>query len=308
MSKPLHAFVPGKPRQRHGHLKPEDLARRPLHEPLDHSHHIGRFDKRHLNVELREFGLPIGPQILVAKALGHLHVAVKSGHHQQLLVELRRLRQGEERTVIEPAGHEVVAGALWRAAAEHRRFHIDELKVIKIIAHDLHNAVPQEEIFLHGRPAQIEPAIFQPHLFTRQVGGARLENRRLGLVEHLKVLAGNLDRPGGELGVGGAIRAGPHRAPHEDHPFRPDGLRQRQQISGVFRAHHHLRAAPAIAEIDEDHPLVVANPVNPAAERHMSAEIFRTQFTAGVTSKHATNLSRRQEFHDRDFKTTDHAT
>ena len=50
-------------------------------------------DEGHLEVELGELGLAVGAQVLVAEAAGDLVVALEAAHHQQLLVELRRLRQ-----------------------------------------------------------------------------------------------------------------------------------------------------------------------------------------------------------------------
>ena len=53
-------------------------------------------EERGLDVDLRELGLAVGAQVLVAEALDDLVVAVEAGHHQQLLEQLRRLRQREE--------------------------------------------------------------------------------------------------------------------------------------------------------------------------------------------------------------------
>ncbi len=60
--------------------------------------------ERGLAVDLREFGLAVGAQVFVAEALGDLVVAVVAGHHQHLLVQLGRLRQGEELAVVHAAG------------------------------------------------------------------------------------------------------------------------------------------------------------------------------------------------------------
>src|SRR3712207_9041615 len=62
--------------------------------------------------ELRELGLPVGAQVLVAEAAGDLVVALEAGHHQQLLEELRRLGQRVELARAEPARHEEVARPL----------------------------------------------------------------------------------------------------------------------------------------------------------------------------------------------------
>ena len=73
--------------------------------------------ERHLDVDLRELGLAVGAQVLVAEAPHDLEVAVEARDHQELLVELRRLRQRVELARVDAAGHEVVARALGRRLA-----------------------------------------------------------------------------------------------------------------------------------------------------------------------------------------------
>ncbi len=75
-----------------------------------------RCDERRLDVDLRELGLTVRAQILVAEAARDLEVAVEPRDHEQLLVELRRLRQRVELARVHAARHQVVARAL-RASA-----------------------------------------------------------------------------------------------------------------------------------------------------------------------------------------------
>ncbi|CFE36123.1 Uncharacterised protein [Mycobacterium tuberculosis] len=49
-------------------------------------------DEAHLHIELGEFGLAVGAEVLVAVAAGDLVVAFHPRHHQQLLEQLRALR------------------------------------------------------------------------------------------------------------------------------------------------------------------------------------------------------------------------
>ena len=92
-----HRLVVGQPRPRRrrgdGEAGGLEHAR---HQPLDDTDHVVLLDERHLEVELRELGLAVGPQVLVAEAAGDLVVALEAGHHQQLLEQLRRLRQRVE--------------------------------------------------------------------------------------------------------------------------------------------------------------------------------------------------------------------
>ena len=89
-------------------------------------HDVLVLDERHLDVELGELGLAVGAQVLVAEAAGDLEVAVEAGDHQELLVELGRLRQGVEVPGVDPAGDQEVAGALGRAAAQDGRLDLEE--------------------------------------------------------------------------------------------------------------------------------------------------------------------------------------
>ena len=88
--------------------------------------HVLDLDERHLEVELGEVGLAVGAQVLVAEAAGDLVVALEPGDHQQLLEELRRLRQRVERAPLEPARDEEVAGALRGRAGQHRGLDVEE--------------------------------------------------------------------------------------------------------------------------------------------------------------------------------------
>lgn len=90
-----------------------------------------------LDVELGELGLTIGAQILVPEAAGDLIVAVHAGHHEQLLEELRRLRQRKELARMGTAGHQIVARALGRGLGQDRGLDIQKTLRIQEIAHRL---------------------------------------------------------------------------------------------------------------------------------------------------------------------------
>ena len=73
-----------------------------------------------------ELELPVGAEILVAEAHRDLVVAVEPADHEQLLHELRRLRQRVEAARLEPQRDEEVARALGVPASEDRRLDVDE--------------------------------------------------------------------------------------------------------------------------------------------------------------------------------------
>ena len=67
-----------------------------MHHTLCHNEDILDIDKGHFKVYLRKFGLSVGAQVFVAEASCELDISVVARDHKQLLVDLRRLRQGVE--------------------------------------------------------------------------------------------------------------------------------------------------------------------------------------------------------------------
>ena len=82
--------------------------------------------ERHLDVDLRELELAVGAQVLVAEAAHDLEVAIRARDHQDLLEDLRRLRQRVELARVDAARHEEVARAFRRRLREDRRLDLPE--------------------------------------------------------------------------------------------------------------------------------------------------------------------------------------
>jgi hypothetical protein len=80
----------------------------------------------HLQIDLRELKLAVGAQVLVAEAAGDLEVAVEAGDHEDLLEDLRRLRQRVELARMHAAGDEKIARALGRGLGQDGRFDLEK--------------------------------------------------------------------------------------------------------------------------------------------------------------------------------------
>ena len=76
----------------------------------------------HLQIDLGELELAIGALIFVAEAAGDLEVAVEAGDHEDLLEDLRRLRQRVELAGMDAAGNEEIARAFGCGLVEDGRF------------------------------------------------------------------------------------------------------------------------------------------------------------------------------------------
>jgi hypothetical protein len=156
------------------------LSPQRLHQALRRIHHVFRADEGSLDIDLREFGLAIRSQILIAKTARDLKVPVEPGDHQQLLVELRRLRQRVELPGMHATRHEVVASALGSRLGENRRLHLEEPEGVEVATSRLHEAVPEDDVPLQLGTSQIEVSVSEPKLFRGQhlALPARHGNRR----------------------------------------------------------------------------------------------------------------------------------
>ena len=107
----------------------EDLAPQAADDCLADLDDVLLLDERHLDVELGELRLPVGAEVLVAVAAGDLEVALQPRDHEQLLEQLRRLRQGVPAAGLKAYRHEEIARALGRRSGEGRCLHLDEAGV-----------------------------------------------------------------------------------------------------------------------------------------------------------------------------------
>ena len=237
---------------------------------LEHRADLFLGEERGLDVDLRELGLAVGAQVFVAEALDDLVVAVEAGHHQQLLEQLRALRQRVELAVVHAAGHQVVARTLGRALGQHRRLDVDEAVGIEELAHLHRHAIAQPHVALHRRAAQVEHAVRQAH-GLRQVLVVELERRRDAGVQHLELVRQHFDLAADQVGVVGAGGPRPHQPGHLEAELVAHALGGAEGVGAVGVA-DDLHQAFAVAQVDEDHAAVVASAVGPAHQGHGLAE------------------------------------
>ena len=241
------------------------VAQQLLHERED----VLLAHEARLDIELRELGLPVRAQILVAEALDDLIVAIEARHHQQLLHELRRLRQREEVALLRAARHEIVARALGRRLRQDRRLDVDEAVLVHELAQRARHGVAQPQVLQHRLAAQIEIAVAQPQLLAD--GLVVMERRRLRLREHRELRREHLDLAAREVRVDGAFGARAHAALDGEHELRAQPLGFREHL-GAIGIEHDLQQTLAIAQVDENHAAVIAAPVHPTGHRHCPAD------------------------------------
>src|SRR6266511_2505292 len=134
----------------------------PHGDPLHQGEDEFAVGERHLHVELSQLLQPVGAWVLVAEAARDLVVALEARDHEQLLCDLRRLRQRVEPPRLQARGHDEVARSFGRRLPEHRSLDVDETLALHFLADDPYELRPDADVPLHVPAAQVEPAVLHP--------------------------------------------------------------------------------------------------------------------------------------------------
>ena len=164
--------------------------------------------KRHLDVELGELRLPVGAEVLVAVAARDLVVALHAADHQQLLEQLRALRQRVPGARTQPRRHQEVAGTLGGGAGQRRGLDLDELAVVQHRAGGVVDLAAQAHRGGRAGAAQVEVAVRQAHLLPHLDVVVDGERQRRAGAEDLDVGRDDLDVAGRQVRVLVALGAG----------------------------------------------------------------------------------------------------
>jgi hypothetical protein len=150
----------------------------------------------------------------------------------------------------------------------------------------------QPHVVLQPRPPQVEVAIPETHVFRDRRVFRDLKRRRLRFVENANVPRQDFDLAGGQLRVGGVVRAPLNEARDTDHELRSQPLGDRHQ--GVVFTDDDLGDTCAIADIDERHAAEVPDTMHPPEQHHFRADIAGTQSAAGMRSCEIAELFRHE--------------
>ena len=247
--------------------------------------HEGGFD-----INLGKFRLTVGAQVFIAKALRNLVVAVKTGHHQQLLEQLRALRQRKKVAFIDAARHQIITRAFWRAFGQHRGFDVDEPVGIEKLARFHCHAVTQHQVVLHVGAAQVQHPVREACGF-RQVVVVQLKRRCHAGVEHDQLMAQHLDLAAFQAGVDGAFRTRADNALDLNAELVAHVFGNAEHL-GPVRVANYLHIALAVAQVNENHAAMVSAAVDPAAQADgLIHQAFGDQTAIGRTHLSALFLS-----------------
>ena len=262
-----HRLGPGHARERriqlNVHHLGEDVADHAFHGVL----HVALAHEGEFHVELGEFQLAVGTQRLIAEAARDLVIAVEPRDHQDLIEQLRRLRQRVELARVHARRHQEVACTFGRGLGEDGCLDVLETACVQPAAQRLHQADAGTLLALHVGAAQVQVAVLQAYVLARVL--MVVERQRLGLVEHGDAGGDHLDLAGADLGVDRLARA--HHALDLQHVLVAQRGGDLEHL-GIGRIHRHLHDAFVVAQVDEAHAAEVAGDIGPAAQGYGLAD------------------------------------
>ena len=279
-----HGFFILHAREGTGDVHAHDVVEHAGHEVFGHGHDLFLVHEAHLDIHLGEFGLAVGTQVFVTEAAHDLEVAVETAHHEQLLEQLGRLRQGVELAGVETAGHQEVAGAFGRGLGEHRGLHFQEAVVVQLAADGLGHLVAQAQVGLHARTAQVQITPGQAQVLTGVAAFFDGEGRGLGGVEQLPLMHHHFDGAGDQVGVSHALGTGTHHARDGQHVFGTQDVRVLVRGGSDIGAENDLGQAFTVTQVHEDEAAVVAAVLHPAHEADRLSIVVQGQLAASVAA------------------------
>ena len=238
----------------------------------------------HFAVDLREFRLAIGTQVLVAETFHNLEITVESRHHQQLLQSLRRLGKSIELPRIHARRNDKVASAFRRRAYEHRRFHFEEAFAVKVAAHLHRHLMAQFKIFADGISPQIKVAVLHAQIVAAIGIVFNRKRRHLAFVQHCEAIHYYLDVAGRHIRIFiGTLR---NDAFCLYDVFAPKVIGRFTKLGVCLIVENKLRNAITVAKIDKSHASHFPGTLHPAGQSDDFSGIRQAKFSAGIGSIH----------------------
>ena len=160
----VHGFLPCDPLDRKLHVHIQHFFEKICQKSFIHINNIVHIHERKLHVDLGELRLTVRAEVLIPETTGDLDIAVITGTHQKLFVQLGRLGQSVETSGMDSGGHQIISRAFRSALAQHGRLDLQESFVREEFSGKHCHFALQHDISLKIRPSQIQITVFQTDL------------------------------------------------------------------------------------------------------------------------------------------------
>lgn len=154
------------------------------------------------------------------------------------------------------------------ALGEHRGFHVNESLRVHVPTHAGRSPVPQEDVLLQTRPAEIEVSVLEPQrvidldtVFDNERGSG-------GFVEDRHLMGDNLHVTGEHARIAHLFGAHGEQPGHCDAVLGPQRVGHGMCLRLVFRVAHDLGDPGAVAYVDENEAAEVPPALHPAEQGH----------------------------------------
>ena len=253
------------------------------HHGLDGRQDVILLDEAHLEVELVEFaGQPVGARVFVAEARRDLEIAVEARHHDQLLVLLRRLRQGVELARMKTARHQKVARAFGRRCSQDRCREFEEAALAHAVAHLGDDPGALDDVPVQRFAPEVEKAVLQADVFGIFGFAEDRQRQLLGHRQDLDLAGKNLDLAGRQVGVDRLGGSRLDRTVDAHDPLAAQGLGGLEGRG--IRIGDNLGHAIVVAQVDEEQAAMVADAMDPAGQADIGSDIGLPEGGAGVAA------------------------
>ena len=234
------------------------------------------------DVQLGEFRLAVRAEVLIAVAAGDLVVLLEAAHLQELLEQLRGLRQRVPGTRRQACGDHEVAGAFRRRTRQRGGLDLDVAVLVEQFAGHPVGLGAQAQVAGGAGAAQVQVAVLEAGFLAHFDVLVDLERQRIGGVEDGDLLGHDLDLAGGQRRVLVALGALGDGADDLQHVLVA------QAVEDLFFADHHLGDAGGVAQVNECDTTVVTTPADPAGEGYGLSNVLGAKGSEVMCAQHST--------------------
>ena len=267
-----------------------------LQKALVHFHHVVCRHERHFGVDLGELRLTVGTQVLVPVATGDLEITVKARNHQKLLVQLGRLGQGVEFSLVNTGGYQVVSCSLRRRLDEIRGLDVQK-SVCRIICPGIAgDSGACHDVSLHIGAAQIQITVFQPKLGVYVAVLHNFKGRGLRSGKNGQRRYGDFNLTGGKIAVDSALASSAHGSSGAENELRTHrkGTGEYVLVAGVVKG--KLNKPRAVPQVNEDQRAEVTLLLRPTHYAYFFSDLLCGQLAAVMCPFFSQLFSHRYSF------------
>src|SRR5215472_466422 len=183
---------------------------------------------------------------------------------------------------MDAARNEAVARAFRRRTREQRRFNLEKAKLVERLANLKDDAVPQLDVAVQLRAAQVEIAVAQTRFLSRRGLFLNLKRRCLRVIQNVQPGREHFHFARRNFRI--CFQPPDNASFYGHYELRAQLFGLAMRLSGLLLVEYNLREASPVAQIDEDQLAQIAPPLHPAHEHSVFVRVRRAEIAAVLRS------------------------